>query len=208
MNEAIVSLISIGAMIGLAWATPGPNMFAVMQVSLNNGTLNGIVTGLGIAVGNILWATMAVIGMDQLFKTIPQFLVGLQILGCLYLIYLGVKSLQSARNKSSGDPLEGQPHSEKSPFLVGLAVIITNPKAILFFASIFTALVPPTAPFLWKGAAIALSGIIPAMGHTFTASVLSHPKVRAGYVAQQQKISLLFAIIFFAIAIQIAVKIF
>jgi threonine/homoserine/homoserine lactone efflux protein len=208
MNEAIVSLISMSAMIGLAWATPGPNMFAVMHVSLSSGKVSGIITGLGIAAGNIMWASLAVVGLDQLFHSIPELLIGLQVLGCLYLFFLAFKSLQSARTKPKAQGFEQEERPAKTPFLIGLGVILTNPKAILFFAAIFTTLIPPSAPLSWKLTAIALSGIIPAVGHTFTASVLSLPSVRAKYIAQQQKVSILFAVIFAVVAIQIGMSIF
>lgn len=181
-------------------------MLAVIDSSLRGGRTAGFTTGLGISTGNIVWSIVAIAGSDVIFKKFPQIIMVVQLLGCAYLAYLGYRSLKTALTPVSDTGVPPAPKRRGSYYMTGLIVIFTNPKAVLFFASVFTALIPPNANITWKLAAIALSGAIPALGHTFTATVLSRPRMVQTYFAKQRQISAVFAVAFFFIAFNLLMK--
>lgn len=207
-SEIIFSLITISGMLALAWMSPGPNMLAVIDSSLRGGRKAGFVTGLGISTGNVVWSALAVNGSDVVFQQFPETMVAIQVLGCAYLLFLGTRSLQRALTPQTDGGVPAPPRRRGSYYTTGLVVIITNPKAILFFASIFTALIPADASVTWKLTVVLLSGVIPALGHMVTATILSRPRMVQRYFAAQRQISAIFAAAFFLIALKLLIGFF
>ncbi len=192
--------MAVSGILTLAWASPGPNMLAVIDATLNSGQKAGFKVGLGISVGNIVWSLLAVAGLGILFETHPEAMLVVQAFGCVYLSFLGFKSLQSALKKPKDINIEGNLRGTSSHFISGLIVIFTNPKAILFFASIFATLIPENAGPFWKAIVVSLSGTIPAVGHFLTSYFMSRPGIVTKYLKAQQTISTVFAVAFFYLA--------
>ncbi|MGB3553560.1 MAG: LysE family transporter [Jannaschia sp.] len=128
----------------LGWLTPGPNMLVVAAASLSRGTRAGIVTGCGVAAGGLVWASLAVLGVGVVFETLPTLFAALKIAGGLYLVWLGVRTWRAASPLAV--PTHGGPRA--GGFVRGMAVNLTNPKAILFHGAVLAAVVPQGAP-LW-----------------------------------------------------------
>ncbi|MFY0648460.1 LysE family translocator [Sulfitobacter geojensis] len=205
-SEILISLFTMSGILALAWMTPGPNMLAVIDSSLRGGWTAGCMTGLGISTGNVVWSVIAIVGSDVIFNQFPQIVVVVQLLGCTYLLYLGFRSLRTALMPLANTSVSAAPKGTGSYYATGLIVIFTNPKAILFFASVFTALIPPDASTTWKLTAVFLSGAIPALGHTFTTTILSRPRMVEKYFAMQRQISAIFAVAFFLIALKLLIE--
>ncbi|WP_372574673.1 LysE family translocator [Ruegeria jejuensis] len=205
-SDILFSLLTISGILALAWMTPGPNMLAVIDSSLRGGWSAGFITGLGISTGNVVWSIVAIAGSDVVFREFPQLILAIQLLGCAYLLYLGYRSLRTTLTPNADNGVPQAPKGRGSFYVTGLIVIFTNPKAILFFASVFTALIPPDASATWKIAAVFLSGVIPTLGHTFTTTVLSRPRMVEKYYARQRYISAVFAVAFFLIALNLLTK--
>lgn len=202
-SDILFSLLTMSGVLALAWMTPGPNMLAVIDSSLRGGWSAGFTTGLGISTGNVVWSIVAIAGSNMIFREFPQLILAIQLLGCAYLLYLGYRSLKMALMPNADNGVPKAPTGRGSFYATGLIVIFTNPKAILFFASVFTALIPPDASATWKIAAVFLSGLIPTLGHTFTTTVLSRPRMVEKYYAQQRHISAVFAGAFFLVALHL-----
>lgn len=92
-----ISILFTITLISLAgWITPGPNMFAVINASISNGKMHGFFTGLGISAAGVLWAGLAVFGVDTLFTLFPKLIFSLRIIGATYLIWLGLNAFLKA----------------------------------------------------------------------------------------------------------------
>jgi threonine/homoserine/homoserine lactone efflux protein len=65
--DIIITLSSIILVNLLAWITPGPNMLAVMNATINHGRRSGVLTGFGLALGATIWTILAVLGVTLLF---------------------------------------------------------------------------------------------------------------------------------------------
>ncbi len=178
-------------------------MLAVIGSSVRGGWAAGFATGLGIATGNVVWSIAAIAGSEVIFHRFPQAVVGVQLLGCAYLSYLGLRSLKAAMSSVAKRAVPSATKDRGAYYVTGLIVIFTNPKAILFFASVFTALIPANAGVSWKVIAVLLVGLIPALGHTFTTSILSRPRMIKKYFAFQRHISAVFAAAFLLIALKL-----
>lgn len=122
-----------------AQIAPGPNLLAVANTALSQGRYPAIFVALGIASGVLIWVSAFALGISALFAAYPSTLIGLQLSGGSYLIYLAIKTLWVQRNAQT-QPASRRPQTQATPLLrhyrMGLFVVLTNPKAALMWAAI------------------------------------------------------------------------
>ena len=129
----LTAFLAYCAAITLAAATPGPAMFTVITNGVSRGFLRAFVAGIGIAAGDAVLVTLALLGLVALAQTFEWVFLALKYAGALYLIFLGVKMWRAAAQS----PRQGALQAKLSrSFLLGASVALGNPKAILFHASI------------------------------------------------------------------------
>ncbi len=119
--------------------TPGPaNLFAI-ATGIQRGRAQVLVGVAGMTTATLVWFTGAALGLSALMAAFPQAFRLLAIGGGLYVAWLGLASLRAGL-RPVDDPVERPAvHTDRSAFLDGFAVQISNPKALLFF----TAVLPP-----------------------------------------------------------------
>jgi threonine/homoserine/homoserine lactone efflux protein len=129
---------------------PGPDMVLVARNTLRGGRRGGIATGVGVTLGLLVWTAAATVGLAALLRASEQAFIGLKIVGSLYLVYLGVRSLWDALRHTDGDrPHERTGHAGRSSRVAlreGLISNLGNPKIAVFFTSFLPQFVPGTHP--------------------------------------------------------------
>lgn len=118
----------------LITASPGPDNLMVLGVGMSRGRRQGMVFGLGCALGCLSHTVLAALGVSALIKASPLAFGGLKLAGGLYLVWLGIGALRSrggARVDGSALPDE----SLRKLFAKGLFANSINPKVVLFFLS-------------------------------------------------------------------------
>jgi threonine/homoserine/homoserine lactone efflux protein len=114
--------------------SPGPDNLMVLSVGMTRGRRQGMVFGLGCALGCLSHTLLAALGVSALIKASPLAFGALKLLGGGYLIWLGYGALRSrggARVDGAGLPDE----SLRKLFTKGLFANMINPKVVLFFLS-------------------------------------------------------------------------
>lgn len=146
-SQYLTELIAVVSITILTIVTPGPDFIIVAKNSLSHSRRSGIFTALGVAVA--IWIhifyTLAGIGLI-LSKSIVLFSI-VKLLGAAYLIYLGICCLRSGNGII--DPSYKKlikNISDLHSFKMGFITNALNPKATLFFVSLFTQLVNPSTP--------------------------------------------------------------
>ncbi len=167
----------------LGWLSPGPNTLAVISASISKGRRAGVATALGASLGGGVWATITILGATTVFDLYPTAVLVFRLAGASYLIWIGYKSLRAAMAGQGADLKLAQiNHSNWRAFRTGFQVIMTNPKAMLFFSSVFAAILPQDAPS-WVYVAIVVFGQTQAFAqHCITVWVFSS----AGIVRRYQ----------------------
>ena len=122
------------AAITLAAATPGPAMFAVITNGVSRGFLRAFVAGVGVAAGDAVLVTLALLGLVALAQTFEWVFLLLKYAGATYLVFLGIRMWRAAATQSD-EPRASQARLSRS-FFLGASIALGNPKAILFHASI------------------------------------------------------------------------
>jgi threonine/homoserine/homoserine lactone efflux protein len=167
----------------LAIATPGPNVLAIMGMSMSHGRKPGMALGLGVAAGSFSWAVLTVFGLTALIAAYAPLLIAIKIVGGLYLIWLGYKSLRSAASKTD---LTIPTSAPSQPSLIrcarsGYLIMMTNPKAILAWVAIVSLGMQEGAPW-WVGAVIAAgTTFLSTVIHLVYAVLFSTPVMQRGY---------------------------
>ncbi|MDO4997412.1 MAG: LysE family translocator [Neisseria sp.] len=123
-------------------ATPGSNMLLAFQFGLNYGIKKTLYTLAGLSLGLfvLLAASLAFVGW--LSQTAPLLFEAMKGVAALYLAYLGWQTWQNADQKMGQSDVQVIPTAGKL-FQTGVAVSLSNPKAILFFAALFPKFLQP-----------------------------------------------------------------
>ena len=123
-----------------AVASPGPDFLLVTRQSLRFGRTVAIWSSAGIATGIIFHSFIAITGVSLLISSNPEFFNWLKMIAAVYIAYLGCLSLFAKPNPLNN---ENRKHNENylGSYVLGLITNILNPKAILFFITLFTVVV-------------------------------------------------------------------
>ena len=118
----------------LITVSPGPDNLMVLGMGMSRGRRQGMVFGLGCALGCLSHTILATLGVSALIAASPTAFTALKIIGGLYLIWLGIGALRSR----GGAKVDGSNIPDESLlrlFGKGLFANAINPKVVLFFLS-------------------------------------------------------------------------
>lgn len=132
----------------LAVASPGPDFAVVLKQSLTYGRRTAIWTSIGIGSAILFHIGYSLLGLGLLIRSSPFWFNTVRFAGGAYLAWLG---LQALRAKPRQDDLARGEMGSAAPavhraFAIGFFTNALNPKATLFFVSLFVLLVSPRTP--------------------------------------------------------------
>ncbi|MDP3161623.1 MAG: LysE family translocator [Reyranella sp.] len=153
MEHALI-LIGVFAIFIPALILPGPDFVAVVRSSMTHGTRAGLLTTLGVSLGLCLYATLSLLGLSAILVKYQWLAWAVRLLGGAYLIYLGIKLLRARPQEIDLD--QANPPGRHRAILFGFLVTVTNPKAIVLFASVFATAVTASTPVWLMGLMIGL----------------------------------------------------
>jgi threonine/homoserine/homoserine lactone efflux protein len=125
--ETIIAFVTASVVLSLV---PGPDNLFVMTHSALKGWRIGFYTTLGLCTGLIGHTVLVAIGVSVIFQTSAIAFNGLKIIGACYLLYLAWLSIQNKELNLGGN---GNDNTNRSYYLTGVIMNLTNPKVALFF---------------------------------------------------------------------------
>lgn len=141
---------------------PGPDFVAVVRNTLASGRRDGVLTALGVSLGITAYAGLSALGLSALFARLEWLEVAVRLAGSGFLTFLGIGLLRTQHvdiDPPETDIPDTPRMRRRNPVLLGLLVNLTNPKAIIFFASIFGSAISPQTPTWVLVTAVALVGV-------------------------------------------------
>jgi threonine/homoserine/homoserine lactone efflux protein len=111
--------------------TPGPGIMYVMARTLSGGARDGIASVLGTAIGGFIHVAVAAVGLSALLAASAKAFLAIKYVGALYLLYLGVRAIVTARRKSEIPVVVA--HGGRKAFVEGILTEALNVKTALFF---------------------------------------------------------------------------
>ena len=140
-------LIIITSVHLLAAASPGPDFVLVSQQTLSNGKRAGLLCSLGIALGLSVHILYSAFGLAAVIANSASAIWVIKLLGGSYLIYLGVSGLRARACNTETivtDGVDGQ--SDLKTIGLGFLCNALNPKAPIYFISLFTIVLSENTP--------------------------------------------------------------
>lgn len=152
--DSMIVVATVFAIFIPALMLPGPDFVAVVRSSMKGGAWFGLMTSLGVSTGLGLYATLSLLGLSAILVEYQWLAWAVRVLGGCYLIYLGIRLVLTPPQSIDIHGSEGKPGG--NPLVFGFLVTLTNPKAIVLFASVFATAVTESTPFWLMALMIAL----------------------------------------------------
>ena len=150
MSE-LSTLISIGLVQVVAVISPGPSFLITARTSVAKSRADGIKVALGLAAGTVVWSSLALLGLNAVFHALPAVFVAMKVVGALFILWIAYQIFRHAAEPV--EIIESSGGATTNPFLKGFTTQMSNPKAAVFFGSIFIAMLPSEIP-LWMTVAL------------------------------------------------------
>ncbi len=164
----------------LAVASPGPDFAIVMRQSLIFGRKPAIVTSIGIGLAIFVHVAIALIGVAALIKSTPWLFTSIKIAGAIYLGYIGIQAIGAKKTEQASEQFKST--NELMPlakaFRQGFFTNVLNPKATVFFFSLFTSLISSETPLAIQGFYGTWMAIVTGAWFVSLSFLLSQQKVR------------------------------
>lgn len=201
MDSVNVTIVVGAALLG--GLLPGPVTLAIIGTSLNQGRRRGLALAWGCTGGSMVWAVSAALGMGAVLAANQWLFDLLRYFGAGYLLWLGWKSARAAMKPRDMVPTDIGAVSYLTAWTKGALIHLGNPKAVIFWGSIFAIGLEPGAPPSAVGVIIALCLVINFLTVTSYALLFSIPGVMAGYARCRRWIEATFAAFFAGAALQL-----
>ncbi|MEU1618453.1 LysE family translocator [Streptomyces sp. NPDC005722] len=154
-------LLAFAAMSLLVIVIPGPSVLFVIGRALAHGRRTALASVLGNFIGSYLLVVAVAFGLGSLFERSMTLFLTVKLAGAAYLVFLGVKAFRHRRQLTVG-AMDGPARAARGDLRTvadGLAVGVTNPKGIVFFAAVLPQFVDHSAGSL--PAQMLLLGLVP-----------------------------------------------
>jgi threonine/homoserine/homoserine lactone efflux protein len=141
----------------LAAASPGPGIAAIVARVLGRGTSGAFAFTAGVAIGDVVWLTLAIAGLAVLANTFYGLFLVIKWAGVAYLLYLAWAMWHAP---AGARDIEANTQRERpmTLFLAGLMVTMGNPKVMVFYLALL--------PTILDLAAVTLLGYAELVGVT------------------------------------------
>lgn len=177
-----IGLILLALLAGVV--SPGPSFVQVARIAVSRSRADGLAAAVGMGLGALVFAMLALAGLQALLAALPGVYMALKIVGGLYLMWMAFNIWRGAKQ-----PLEMGAASDGASqqtvwksFRLGLVTQLSNPKIVVVYSSVFAALLP--AQFPLPAALLVLAGVLimETGWYAVVALVLSSTVPRAAYL--------------------------
>jgi threonine/homoserine/homoserine lactone efflux protein len=136
----IESLVVFAAALFVAAASPGPGIAAIVARVLGRGTAGALAFTAGVAMGDVVWLTVAVTGLAALANTFHGVFTVVKYAGAAYLLFIAWKLWNAP---ALAHELRAQMPAEPplKLFLAGLSVTMGNPKVMVFYLALLPSII-------------------------------------------------------------------
>jgi len=193
-------LILLAALV--ASASPGPATLAIAGTSMSRGRTSGLALASGITTGSLIWSVSAALGLGALMLANAWAFELIRYAGAAYLMYLAWKSARSALCAKAIKTRSLRGHAG-ALYSKGLALHITNPKAVLFFGSLYAIGLPAEASASQLALVIGAVGLQSLIVFHGYALLFSTPSMTRAYLRLRRWFEGLFALGFGVASVKI-----
>jgi threonine/homoserine/homoserine lactone efflux protein len=205
--EALIPFLSILGALMLGAISPGPSFVFVVRTSLALSRRDGIAAALGMGAGGVIFAGLALLGLQAVLAKVAWLYAALRLAGGLYLLYLAFRLWRGAVAPIGlATAAEHRAPGSLKSFCLGIATQLSNPKTAVVYGSIFAALLPP-APPAWIFVALPPAVMFIEIGwYTIVAVTFSSDRPRAAYLRGKRWIDRAASVVMGALGLRLMVE--
>lgn len=167
----------------LAVASPGPDFAVVVRESVTHGRRAGTWTAFGVGTAIFLHVGYSLLGIGLIVSQSIMLFNVLKWLAAAYLVYIGIKALRARPAPAGSESVQVSTvaRTPRAAFVAGFMTNGLNPKATLFFLSLFTVVINPHTPLLIQAGYGAYLALATGLWFCLMALLFSHARVRSGF---------------------------
>jgi threonine/homoserine/homoserine lactone efflux protein len=145
---------------------PGPDMMFIVANGIARGRAAGVVAAVGMSTGLAVHTVAAALGLGALLQAAPTVLDAVRIAGAVFLVYLAITTLRSAREVAATAPAKHGGRSLRRTYLLAVLTNLANAKVIVFYLAFFPQFLtteggwPAPVQFLVLGALLIVTSLI------------------------------------------------
>ncbi|GBU11592.1 threonine efflux pump [Enterobacterales bacterium] len=182
----LILFLTVALMHIIALVTPGPDFFFVSQTAASRSRKDAMMGVVGITLGVAVWAAVALMGLHLILQKMAWLHQIITVGGGLYLCWMGWQLLKSARaKKRAGDSAEVETTvdlpARGRTFMRGLLTNLSNPKAVIYFGSVFSLFVGDNVSGGERGGLFIMIVAETFVWFSVVAMVFALPTMRRGY---------------------------
>ncbi|MEJ6519921.1 LysE family transporter [Shewanella bicestrii] len=222
-------LVTLAVIHCVALVSPGPDFAIMVKIATSQPRNTAIATAAGISVAILAHTILSLTGVSLVIKSSHSLYLLVQLLGASYLAWMGFGALKAAvaffskpktvLNGEGAEPTGFTTTSEnsldmptagavnalspKQGFMRGLYTNLLNPKALVFFLTLFSALITPSVTPVTKFAAALMLFVLSLLWFGFLALMLSKAKVQQKLQRLTPIIDGVIGLIFMSVAVAI-----
>jgi len=130
----IVAFLAVAV---LVIVMPGPDTALTVRNTLLGGRRSGVLTAVGVAIGQVVWAVATGVGLTALLASSEPVFRAVKLIGAVYLVVLGLQALYHAwRYRAPVGRAEGPRLRPAAALRQGAVSNLTNPKMAVFFSAL------------------------------------------------------------------------
>ncbi len=167
----------------LAVASPGPDFAVVVRESVTHGRKAGTWTAMGVGTAIFLHVGYSLLGIGLIVSQSIVLFNALKWAAAAYLLFIGIKALRAKPASASDAPVDlpvGE-RTARGAFTSGFVTNGLNPKATLFFLSLFTVVINPNTPLLVQAGYGVYLALATGLWFCLVARLFSQERVRASF---------------------------
>ena len=165
MTATFFDLALYAGGIFILFLTPGPVWMALVARTLSGGFGSAWPLALGVVIGDILWPIIAILGLSWVAMQYDGLLDLLKYVATLIFFVLGFGLISNSDRAVISDNRLTRP-GQLAGFIAGVAIILSNPKAILFYIGVLPGFFDLSRVTLLDIVAICtISAVLPFLGN-------------------------------------------
>ncbi|KPQ29859.1 MAG: putative threonine efflux protein [Marinobacter excellens HL-55] len=181
MHNYWLEFFSVALVHLLAVASPGPDFAIMLRQALTQSRPNALLSACGIGLGILLHVGYSLLGIGLIIQQSIMLFTILKVVGALYLLWIAWHCL---RAKPGGVHIEAKDVKVQTgwgAFRLGFLTNALNPKATLFFVSLFSVVINPGTPMLLQAGYGLYMAFATGLWFAMVAVFFTQPRVRRGF---------------------------
>ncbi len=196
-----ITAISAAAVMFILGATsPGPSLAVVLRNTMIGGRSRGLACAVGHGIGFGFYAVSVVFGLVVIMENNPDVFTLMQIIGGLFLLYLGIGMIRSEAT------VIVQSEGKREGFFEGFFIAFLNPKIAVFMLAVLSSVLDPSMSNDTKWIIAGMGMTIDTVWYVIVALLLSKSTILTKIEQNQRSLNVATGVLMIGLAIWTAYK--